>query len=134
MGLIGGTIQSGISAKRDRQAASYTADKDRAQAALNAANELAYKKTADKLAYDQKERELALTGINAQHEWEGQSATRDSTLAQLFKAQAIEARRAAMGHSFASALGRGSTGDAGGAATRRLMALLGNVNNYGGSK
>lgn len=93
-------------------------------------NELAYKKEADKLALEQKDRELALTRVNAQHDWENQSATRDSTLAQLYKAQAIEARRAAMGHSFASALGRGSTGDAGGAATRRLMALLGNVNQY----
>lgn len=104
--------------------------RDRRSQESIAANDLAYKKQADKLTLEQKDRELALTRTNAQHDWEGQAATRDSTLAQLYKAQAIEARRAAMGHSFASALGRGSKGDSGGAATRRLMALLGNVNQY----
>lgn len=122
MALVGATIQGGVSAKRDRK-----------QRAEQSANELAYYGIRDAADRALKERELGLSNENYQHEWEGQAATRDSTLAQLYKAQAIEARRAAMGRSFASALGRGGAGDAGGEATKRLQGLLGKVNTYGGS-
>lgn len=109
MGLFGGTIQSGVSAKRNRR-----------EEARQFGEQLAYQKVKDA-------QELAFQKENAAHSWQAQAADRDTALAQLFKAQAIEARRAAMGRTFAAAMGNGGLGDAGSEATQRLLALLGKV-------
>lgn len=103
--------------------------RDRKATQSISASELAYKAQADKLALEQKDRELALSRVDMQHNWEGQAATRDSTLAQLAQAQAKSARLAAVGAAFAKSQGK-QYSDAGGEAQKRLMGLLGNVNSY----
>jgi hypothetical protein len=104
--------------------------RNREQQAYQFGKEMQYKAQSDDLERKRKEREFALTKVDTMREWENKAANRDSTLSQLYSAQAQAARLAAAGDSFARHMGRTAAPDAGGAAQARLMALLGNATNY----